>query len=304
MNRIDRLFAILLVLQDRRKVRAQDLARKFEVSERTIYRDMLALSEGGVPIAAIPNVGYELLEGFSLPPLLFNKDEAQALFLAGKLFVASADGRLPDAAKSALAKVRVVLPTPLRDELTQLAGGLHFSRPAQRFDLDEPRLNELSRAVRERRVVWLRYHALNTNDVAEREIEPLGLAWYNGAWYVEAYCRLRQGNRNFRLNRMDDMRILDERFTPRHVPHPASRRITARVRVSHTAARWVRERQHYGFTGEIEDADGVVMTFEVDALDELKSWILMWGAQVEPLDPPALRVLIRDEVERMSRILT
>lgn len=303
MNRIDRLFAILLVLQDQRKVRAQDLARKFEVSERTIYRDMLALSEGGVPIAAIPNVGYELLEGFSLPPLLFTRDEAQALFLAGKLFVATAAGRLPEAANAALSKVRAVLPAPMRDELTQLAGSLHFSRPPQRFDLDEPRLAELNRAIRERCVAWIRYHALNTDEVTEREIEPLALAWYNGAWYVEAYCRLRQGNRNFRLNRMDGLRILEERFTPRYAPHPTSQRIAARVRVTHTAARWVRERQHYGFTGEEEDARGVVMTFEVDALDELKSWILMWGSQVEPLSPPELRDMIREEARRIAHAL-
>ena len=71
MNRIDRLFAILLLIQRKRRVRAIDLAQAFEVSERTIYRDMAALSESGVPIVALPGAGYELVEGYYLPPLLF-----------------------------------------------------------------------------------------------------------------------------------------------------------------------------------------------------------------------------------------
>src|SRR5918998_5677893 len=83
MNRTDRLMAMLLEFQARREVRAEDLARRFEVSVRTVYRDVQALSEGGVPIAAMPGKGYRLLDGYFLPPLSFTGDEAALLALGG-----------------------------------------------------------------------------------------------------------------------------------------------------------------------------------------------------------------------------
>ncbi len=94
MNRIDRLFGILLQLQHRRRVRAQDLAAIFEVSERTIYRGMTALSEVGVPIVALPGERYELMEGYHLRPLVFTSDEAGALSLAAQMFLSQASGKL------------------------------------------------------------------------------------------------------------------------------------------------------------------------------------------------------------------
>jgi predicted DNA-binding transcriptional regulator YafY len=94
MNRIDRLFGILLILQNQPRVRAQDLAERFEVSKRTIYRDITALSEMGVPIVSLPGEGYELMEGFYLPSLIFTDDEAIALFLGARLLIQQAAGAL------------------------------------------------------------------------------------------------------------------------------------------------------------------------------------------------------------------
>ena len=114
MNRVDRLFGILLQLQHRRRVRAQDLAAIFEVSERTVYRDMTALSEVGVPIIALPGEGYELMEGYYLRPLVFTPDEASALSLAAQMFMSQASGRVAAAAHLALAKLTAVLPAATR----------------------------------------------------------------------------------------------------------------------------------------------------------------------------------------------
>ena len=102
MNRVDRLFAITLLLQARRKIRARDLAEKFEINKRTIYRDMAALSESGVPIVSTPGEGYELIEGYYLPPLLFTPSEAAALFLSAHFLIANATGRVPKDAQAGL----------------------------------------------------------------------------------------------------------------------------------------------------------------------------------------------------------
>src|SRR5262245_8509739 len=114
MNRIDRLFAILLLMQRKRRVRAIDHAQAFEVSERTIYRDMAALSESGVPIVALSGAWYELVEGYYLPPLLFTRDEAATLFLGMHMLLSHMEGRVSADAERALAKVALVLPSMLR----------------------------------------------------------------------------------------------------------------------------------------------------------------------------------------------
>jgi predicted DNA-binding transcriptional regulator YafY len=107
MNRTDRLFGIALQLQSASVVRARDLAAAFEVSERTIYRDMQALSELGVPIVATPGEGYSLAEGYYLPPLIFTTDEAAALFLSAQLLSSQATGKLQHDVSEATKKIRL-----------------------------------------------------------------------------------------------------------------------------------------------------------------------------------------------------
>lgn len=305
MNRIDRLFAITLQLQSKKRLRAQDLAKHFEVSERTIYRDMQALSESGVPVVALPGEGYELLEGFYLPPLVLTPEEASALFLGAQLLTAQASGQLPTDAASALAKLSMVLPKATRAEMARLTEIIRFFVTTNRFNLDEPRLATLQKAIHERRVVWLRYHALNNNEVSEREIEPVRLAYFNGAWYVEGYCRLRQGWRSFRLERIDQLKLRKERFTPRPEITQPGEKIHMIIRFAPEAVRWVRERQHYGFVREENDPDhaGVLMHYRLETISEIKPWLLSWGAAAEPLAPLALRDEIRQEIRKLHATL-
>src|SRR5688572_24289103 len=126
MKRSDRLFALLLLLQVGRRVRARDLAARLEVSERTVYRDVAALSEAGVPVVALPGAGYELAEGFYLPPLVFTPGEAGALSLGARLLAAQTSGRLPRDAERALEKIAAVLPAATRREVERLTEVIGF----------------------------------------------------------------------------------------------------------------------------------------------------------------------------------
>jgi predicted DNA-binding transcriptional regulator YafY len=306
MNRIDRLFGILLQLQHRRRVRAQDLAAIFEVSERTIYRDMTALSEVGVPIVALPGQGYELMEGYYLRPLVFTSDEAAALSLAAQMFLSQASGRIAAAAQHALAKLTTVLPSATRQQVDALVKMVQFALPPTRFNLDDPRLTLFQQAISEQRRVFLRYHSYTRDETTERVVEPLQLTFSGEAWYLSGFCLLRQAARAFRLDRIDVWRLLDETFVPRTGATPPSKTSVARVRVAPYAVRWVRERQHYGFQQEetVPNDSGVIMTYRVDALQELMTWLLSWGAAAEALEPPSLRAAQRDEVARLLEILT
>lgn len=121
MNRTDRLVAMVMHLQGRRVVRARDLAEHFEITERTVYRDIAALSEAGVPISGEAGVGYSLVKGYHLPPVMFTAEEATALFVGGELVRQFADESLRAPMASALLRIRSVLPRDRQDDLDRLA---------------------------------------------------------------------------------------------------------------------------------------------------------------------------------------
>ncbi len=304
MNRIDRLFAILLKLQSKSPVTSHDLAGSFEVSQRTIYRDIAALSEMGVPVVALPGEGYRLMEGFYLPPLVFTAAEATALFLGARMLALQAAGRLPADAEQALAKIASALPDHTRQHVERLTGIIQFFLPENRFNLDDERLLLLQTAILEHRVVHLRYHSQSRNETTIRDVEPHDLSYYNGSWYVNGYCRLRQGMRGFRLERVEALKMLDETFSPRYLEDTPGEKFTVRVRFTHDSARWVRERQHYAFQSEEHTASGIIMTYCVDSVSEIKNWLLGWGAAAEVLSPQSLRDDIRREAQKLVEMLT
>lgn len=305
MNRIDRLFAILLTLQHKRHVRAQDLARQFEISKRTIYRDMSALNQMGIPIASLPGEGFELVEGFYMPPLMFEEEEAVALTLGLRLLTQQAAGSLTRSADSALAKIKVALPEQVRARSEALTNVIGFITLGQKFDLDEPQLLVIQQAIQERRVLHLRYHGYQRDEVIERDVEPHQLFYSDGIWYLEAYCRLRKDIRAFRLSRIEQLTALKETFSKKRAGKAGEqKKIEIKIRFANTIVRWVRERQHYGFQREEVSPNGVVMTYQVHHMSELTPWILSWGDAAEVLSPKELRNSLRETAQKLADLLT
>jgi predicted DNA-binding transcriptional regulator YafY len=306
MNRIDRLFAILLLLQRRKLVRAEDLARTFEISVRTVYRDMAALSEVGVPLVTLPARGYQLMEGYYLPPLVFSPAEASALFLGARMLALQAAGQLPHDAETALDKLAHALPDSSRQQVEELTRLIQFVVPQERFNLDDPRLKKLQQAIREQHVIHIRYHSYSRDEMTSRNVEPLELSYSNGSWYVSGYCRLRQGIRGFRLERIETLELLPETFTA-HIPEDTVAPVVmVRIRFDANVLRWVRERQHYGLASEeaVADSADCIMVYRLHTTQELKSWLLGWGAAAEVLSPPAFRDEMRTEAQKLVERLT
>lgn len=306
MNRVDRLMGYLLLFQSRGLMRAQDFAAYFEVSERTVYRDIQALSEIGVPVMAMPGEGYRLMEGYYLPPITFSHDEARALFLAVSMLRGTTrEGRTRAAASTALEKMRAVLPKATRAQVEALEAVLGFyTMGRERLDLDDGLFLRLQQAIHERRVVHLRYHAQTSNEVSERDVEPLHLAFVDKVWILTGYCRLRQDQRNFRLDRIDRLGMREETFAPREMvplsPEPGEVEVV--VRFDEDVVRWVRERQHFSFVRERDDGPrGTVMVYRPPAFEQFAGWLLSWHGQCEVLAPPALRRLLRETAERVRR---
>ncbi|MEZ4676266.1 MAG: YafY family protein [Caldilineaceae bacterium] len=306
MNRVDRLLGYLLVFQSHDLVRAQDLAARFEVSERTVYRDIEALYEVGVPLVGMPGEGYQLMPGYYLPPVMFTTDEAQALFLAIGLLTGLAEpGPTLDAAQATLDKLRVILPKSTLAQVEALQAVIGFYNLGRhKLDLDNPTLHQLQQAIQKQRVIVLQYHAQHNNQITERAVEPLQLAYLDNVWVLTAWCRLREDQRSFRLDRIDRLTVTRETFPNRALqPRGRSESGTAVVVwVSDKIARWMREAQYFAFVREERaEGAGLLMHYQVRDVDKFIHWLLQWGAAVEVVAPPEVRLAVAQEVAALGK---
>jgi predicted DNA-binding transcriptional regulator YafY len=206
VRRADRLFLIVHQLRRRRVTPARRLAAALGVSLRTVYRDVADLQLAGVPIEGEAGVGYILRHGSDVPPLMFTREELEALVVGGRFTEAFAGRRLGAAARRALAKIEAVLPAELRErsERSRILAPRLPSRDALR-----ERLDALHAAVDERRVVRLGYESPDGRR-SDREVEPLCLAFWGQAWTLGCWCRLRRDFRNFRLDRIVALETTDD----------------------------------------------------------------------------------------------
>ncbi len=327
MNRTDRLLAIMLQLQARGTARAQDLADHFETSKRTIYRDIEALCEAGVPVVATPGRGYALMEGYFLPPLSFGVDEAMTLLLGSDFVAQRFDPQYRAAAGTARSKIEAVLPQRHRDELADLRASLYViggdtsQLPSAEVQL---LLGQLRRAILERKTVRFRYHSRQATTSAvlspestdenraenrkERRADPYSLAHAGGAWYLLAYCHQRRDIRNFRLDRIEALATTAATFVrPAGFQLDGNNRVddrglTVRAIFAAEAARWVRESRNFYVTAEIEVPEGILVTLRVRREDDVLAWLLGWGRQVRVLEPESLRRRIGEEAAAIARI--
>lgn len=305
MNKTDRLLAIVLELQGKGRQRAEDLAHTFETSKRTIYRDIQALCEAGVPLVAVPGQGYTLMEGYFLPPLSFTPEEAHMLLLGSNYMARNFDSHYRKAALAAARKITGILPEPIRQETQSLQESMMFVGPTVNA-AEQALLQRLRSAILEHRVIRFRYrtryHKVGQPAENTREANPYGLTYMSKNWYLAAYCHLRQGIRNFRLDRMQNVELLAQTFQrppgfrmQEHQPDEEPRNLTIQALFDNEVIQWVRETRPYHTVSEEEHAHGLLMTFKVRREDEMLQWLLSWGRHVRVLEPASLRQRLREE---------
>jgi predicted DNA-binding transcriptional regulator YafY len=208
MRRADRLFQIILLLGRGRVLTAQHMAGELEVSERTVYRDVADLIGSGAPIDGEAGVGYRLRPGYQVPPLMFDREELEALALGAGMVRAWADEELAHAAGRVLAKVDAVLPDRLRgrwDKETLLAPD--FFVPPETVT----GMPQLRKAIDQRLLAHVAYRR-EDGETSERVIWPLGLAFWGTKWTLGAWCELRGDFRTFRLDRIQSLDLLPSQF--------------------------------------------------------------------------------------------
>ncbi len=207
MRRADRLFSIIQLLRKKKVMTAAALAERLQVSERTVYRDIHDLVRSGTPIDGEPGVGYVLRAGYDLPPLMFDESEIEALVLGARIVESFADSELARASQTALSKVETALPPELvkKLEATRL-----YSPNAAGAKLSE-RLLPLRLALAKRHKLELSYRRQD-GERSRRVVWPLGAFFWGPTWTLTAWCELRDDFRNFRVDRIETIQVLDAKF--------------------------------------------------------------------------------------------
>lgn len=311
MNKTDRLLAIVLELQGRQVVRAEDLAARFETSVRTIYRDIQALSEAGVPITGTTGTGYTLMEGYFLPPISFTIEEAVTLLIGTDFIEQRFDDEYRDRAKVAKRKIEVTLSDSVRSETSRIRKSLRLLAPGQQAALSNERdnFNKIRRAISDGRKIGFHYSKKMTDATGSRHSErtaaPYGLVLVEGSWMLVARCDLRQDIRHFRLSRMAELIELDERFELpadfdiREYTPLDDRHLRVCLRFDPDIADKVKESDYYYIEEMKEHQDGLDVVLRVRQPDELLQWVLGWGAGVIVLEPESFRSRIREEARKI-----
>ena len=299
MNRIDRLLALILYLQSRRTCTAEAMAEHFGLSVRTIYRDIAALGEAGVPILAEAGIGYSLMKGYLLPPVNFSEQEAYALSTGVMLAQRMTTHSYNEKMQSALDKIKAVLPNEAKHRLELLAKGMATPQTEHPQQAD---LSVLQQAIARQQLLTFDYQNASQTQ-SYREVEAAGLVFYLGRWHLIAWCRLRQDFRDFRTDRIQNLQLHSEQFQARSdfnakdflqsgTP-PAQ--LTAQILFAHTAADRARREWWQGITTEQQSAEGMVMTLNCSDWTSLACWVLSLGTAAKVLAPEELKQEMRSQ---------
>jgi predicted DNA-binding transcriptional regulator YafY len=205
MNRIDRLLGIITTLQSKKYIPAEKIAAKYNISIRTVYRDIKAIAEQGIPVSFEQHKGYFLVEGYFLPPVSFSEQEANALLLMQSVVERFADQSIAANYYSALDKVKSVMRNPDKERMDFLQEHTRF-QTSLALQLNFNHLSQLQQAITAKQIIELEYK--NTKDEnSKRLVEGIGLIFYAYNWHLAAWCHIRNAYRDFRVSRIIQIKL-------------------------------------------------------------------------------------------------
>ena len=200
MNRIDRLFAILVFLQSKKFVPAESISDRFDISLRTVYRDIKALSSSGIPISHEPGRGYFIVSGFFLSPVAFSTEEASALLLMENMVGALADKATERQYAQAMTKIRAVMKGH-QQEVLEVLDASTYLQFHEMLLMPQSCIPVIQHAIADKMQLEISYKD-KEGQLSTRLVEPIGLIFYAFSWHLFAWCHLRQDYRDFKLNRV------------------------------------------------------------------------------------------------------
>jgi predicted DNA-binding transcriptional regulator YafY len=298
-KRFDRIVAILIQLQSKKIVKAQELAGRFDCSLRTIYRDIRTLEASGVPIYSEAGVGYALMEGYRLPPVMFTREEVSSFIAAEKLMQKFTDPSLGTHYASAMYKLKSVLRSGDKDYLSNIESRVVMQTTEPLFNDNSPNtLSILFEAIAEKKQILLTYKTFDKEETTQRNLEPVGVFHDHNNWYFLGYCHLRKDYRQFRTDRIQEIKKTDLDFTIEHDSLETYLTKTetipttkVRILIEKKIARYLaHEKKYHGYVSEKEIDGQIEMTFMCRDIDNgFPRWFLMFGDYATILEPETLK---------------
>lgn len=312
MNRFDRLTAILIHLQSKRLVVAQDIADRFEISLRTVYRDIRSLEQAGVPVVGEKGLGYSIMEGYRIPPVMFTEEEVIAFLMAEKILENHADIYHSEKFKSAMFKVRAVLRSAEKRALEQMEENITVKHKNSEHNyLINNTLPVLIKTVSEKKILHIRYAA--EEGPVERNIEPIGIFHEHGSWSTIAFCHLVQGYRHFRVERILQIDSTGKPFHKKHISmkeyfdrvqeqsQSQSQSLAVVIEVKTDMARYLQEQKYnYGFLHEEQVKDHIRMHFQAPCIQAFSRWYVTFADHASIVEPQSLKGLLK---QRLTDVL-
>ena len=315
MNRIDRVTAILIQLQSKKIVKAQEIASRFSISLRTVYRDIKTLEEAGVPIAGEAGVGYSIMEGYRLPPVMFTKEEAIAFLTAEKMVEKLTDTSSSRHYREAMYKIKAVLRYTEKEMLEDMESYIEVVEnpylPVK--ENNSIHLQTILKSIATKEILDIGYFANHTQQYSNREVEPVGIFYQGNYWYMIAYCRLRKDYRNFRTDRISYINLSDRHFEKQHPSLKSfltkiskeKEMFTIVIRVDKPVLHYFGDQKYYnGFVSQKEVDGKMEMTFVTASLMGFAKFYLLFGEYADIIIPPGLKELVKKNLDAISKKLS
>ncbi len=214
MSQLPRLISILTLLKSRRVLTATELSDKFDVSIRTIYRDIQKLIEAGVPVITLEGRGYTLMDGYTVAPVQFTEKEANALITAEHLVNQSNDSSFVRDFKEALTKIKSVFRSSILEK-SEILDNKMYVFDTRKESISSNALSEIQLAITNFNYVEINYRKADDPNISFRKIEPYFIFSTENKWILIAWCYLRKDYRAFRIDRIQHFKILPNHFEDR-----------------------------------------------------------------------------------------
>ncbi len=309
LKKLDRVTAILTQLQSKPIVRAQDLAAKFDVSIRTIYRDVKTLENAGIPIIGEAGSGYSLMDGYKLPPIMFTKEEVLSFITAEKLMQKFSHQSLGNHYQTAMEKVRSVLRHSDKNLIQNIEKQIHvFNDHTQPGDTVKNVIPTILESIADKTQLVIEYKTVDST-VTKRTVEAVGVFFEFNYWYIMAFCTLRKDFRQFRVDRILQIFKTQTLFSQEYGQINDYRRYSngekTRVRLlvdKKIIGHIVNSRRYYGFIEETETENGIEMIFDTEWIDEgFPRWVITFADYATVLEPESLKTKLRNLASEISK---
>ncbi len=303
MNKFDRVISTMVLLQSGPVITAADIADRYGISLRTVYRDIATLKNAGIPIIGDPGIGYSLMDGYRLPPMSFNEGETAALLTAEKLIGKMTDPATQEHYTAALTKIRAILRSSERETIDILDDSIIISN--NEISKKQSYLQTLLKCIPSKNLVQINYQKAN-GVTSERIVEPVGCYNHNNSWYLMAYCQLKEDYRTFKLDRITQLSRMQQQFNRVHISlkdyidqqdqswKQEHNFHTIIIEFKRIYAHHAERRKHYlGFVEQVEMEDSIQITFSNPSLELFARWLMQFGDQATVISPPELRDRIK-----------